>query len=262
MKRYLLTLRRFWGASIAAEMEYRLNFIAAAASSGMTVAGSVFTLSLLYQRGYEPGGWTWHTALMVVGLFTMLEGVQAAMMNPNRMLISEAVREGTLDFVLLKPIDSQFWLSVRRLSLWGLPNVALGLGLVIYAISAGQVAVTISGAAVGAVLVLAGLLILYALGFALATTSIWFVKLYNITIAMSALLEAGRYPVQAYPWAYQVLFTFVLPVAFMTSVPAKALAGQIDTASVITALGLAVGMGLGARWFWRFALRSYTSASS
>lgn len=262
MNRYLTTLGRFWSASIGAEMEYRLNFLSSTLSSVMTLTGSLFTLWLLFRGDYQPGGFSWHEAVLVVGMFTILEGLQSALMNPNRMLISEAVREGTLDHVLLKPIDSQFWLSVRRFSPWGLPNVALGLGLVAYSILGGHVTATALGVVTAAAMLASGVLLLYCLGYALATLSIWFVKLYNVTMAMQALLEAGRYPVSAYPAAYRVFFTFVLPVAFMTTVPARAVTGDAGADWLLGSAVVTGGAWLFTRWWWRFALRSYTSASS
>ena len=259
---YLRIAGRFLGASIAAEMEYRLNFVSAALSSVMTLAGSLFTLSLLFAEERQLASWTWPQAMLVVGAFTMLEGLQACVMTPNRLQISEAVREGQLDFVLLKPIDSQFWMSVRRWSLWGVPNIVLGLGLFVYAGRALEVPMTASRFGLALVLLGLGAVMLYALGFLLATTAIWFVKLYNLTFAMEALLEAGRYPISAYPEAYRVLFTFFLPVAFMTTVPAQAIVGTLAPEQSVTALALAGALLLLSRWFWRFALRWYSSASS
>jgi len=139
MTRYLNILRIFWSASVSAEMEYRVNFMMAALSSVMTLAGTVLMLFLFYRTGYEMGGWPWRDALAVVGVFTFLEGTQSTFMTPNRTRVTEHVREGTLDFILLKPIDSQFWLSVRTISLWGTPNILMGLAIVVYAGAAGTV---------------------------------------------------------------------------------------------------------------------------
>ncbi len=262
MPRYFNILRIFWSASISAEMEYRLNFIMAALSSVMTLAGTVLMLFLFYRTGYEMGGWPWRDALVVVGIFTFLEGTQSAFMTPNRTRVTEHVREGTLDFILLKPVNSQFWLSVRSISLWGVPNILMGLAIVAYALITRETLPHLAGVLLGCIALLLAVLILYSLGYLLSTISIWYIKLYNITMAMQALVETGRYPITAYPAAYQVFFTFVLPVAFMTTVPAQLMtarggAGWLLGAAVVAALLLMLSIA-----FWRFALRYYTSASS
>ncbi|MBA4467458.1 ABC-2 family transporter protein, partial [Cylindrospermopsis raciborskii CS-506_A] len=106
------------------------------------------------------------------------------------------------------------------------------------------------------------LVILYSLWFMLGSTSIWFTKVYNTTEVLRGLLEAGRYPMSAYPMGYRVFFTFVVPVSFLTTVPAQAILGQIQVVWLISAVFLALFLFFLSTWFWRFALRFYTSASS
>jgi ABC-2 type transport system permease protein len=255
-------LRIFWGASLAAELEYRINFITASLGSVLTLAGALFGLSLFYQHGYEMGGWSWPAALMVVGVYTLLDGFQAMLLAPNRVRITEYVREGTLDFVLLKPVDSQFWLSVRRISPWGLPNVVLGVVLLGYAGARHEPALGAEDYLAGLAPIGLGVVVLYSLGYMLSTLTVWFVKIENITYAMQALLEAGRYPIPAYPLPYRVFFTFILPVAFMTTVPAQSMIGTSSAWWLVGSMVLAVALLLISRAFWRFALRFYTSASS
>ena len=103
-------------------------------------------------------------------------------------------------------------------------------------------------------------MMLYSLWFLLATTSIWFVKIYNVTEVLRGLLEAGRFPVGAYPALYRVFFTFVVPVAFLTTVPAEAALKRGEVPLLASALALF--LFLLSRGFFRFALRGYTSASS
>ena len=105
-------------------------------------------------------------------------------------------------------------------------------------------------------------MILYSLWFLIAATSIWFVKTWNATEVLRALLASGRYPLSAYPPALRLLFTLVLPVAFLTTVPAQVLLGQAAMPILLAGLALALLFFAAARAFWLFALRFYTSASS
>ena len=262
MTRYLHILRIFWSAAVSAEMEYRANFVMAAVSSITMFIGTVLMLFLFYHTGYQMGGWPWRDALAVVGAFTFLDGVQSAFMAPNRTRITEYVREGTLDFVLIKPIDSQFWLSVRALSLWGMPNIVLGIGILVYVAVTRETPPTLEGVLLCAATLLMAVIVLYSLGYLLSTLTIWYVKLYNITMAMQALIETGRYPIPAYKPAFQAFFTFVLPVAFMTTVPAQFLTHRGSAWWLLGAACVTAGLLAASIGFWRFALRYYTSASS
>ena len=265
--RYGLTLRRFWGTAIAGQLEYQLNLVIELLAAAANLVGSLFILSLFFAPSAAGGssmlgGWSWPQALVVQGIYTLLDGVATTWLRPNLGAIVTHVREGTLDFVLLKPIDSQFWLSLRTLSPAGLSELALGLGLIGWALPRTGAVVGPHQVALALVLMAAGGLILYALWFLLAATSIWFVKTWNATEVLRAALTAGRFPVTAYPPGLRLLFTLVLPVAFLTTVPAQALLGRASAGWVAGSLAMAGISVVLSRSFWRFALRHYTSASS
>lgn len=258
--RYLDVLRLLWSAAISAELEYRVNFVLATITSLGNLSGSLFGLFLFYRTGYTFEGWSWEEALVVLGVFTVLQGFSSTFLAPNLNGIVKHVQNGTLDFVLLKPISSQFWLSSNTLSPWGLPDLLFGGVLIGYAGS--ELGIGISDYLLSAVPILFGFISLYSLWFMLGATSIWFVKIYNVTEVLRGLLEAGRYPMVAYPTAYRFFFTFVIPVAFLTTVPAEAMLGRVQLGWIVGAGILALGLLVVARSFWGFALRFYTSASS
>ena len=166
----------------------------------------------------------------------------------------------TLDFVLLKPIRSQFWLSVHTISLWGIPDLIFGLLIIGYAGT--KLNLGIDKYLLSIFPLTCGLVILYSLWFILGATTIWFVKIYNVTEVLRGFLEAGRYPITSYPAAYRFFFTFVVPVTFLTTVPAQSMLGQIQFTWLLGAGFLAVILFFISTQFWRFALRFYTSASS
>jgi ABC-2 type transport system permease protein len=260
MNRYLNLIQIFWRTAVAAELEYRLNFLFAALGSLGGLAGSLFSLFLFYRQGYTFQGWRWEAALIVVGIFTFLEGFSSAFLATNLNRIVKHIQNGTLDFVLLKPIDSQFWLSFNSFSLWGLPDLVFGLAIVFYAGS--LLGIGIGNYLLSAIPMVFGMVILYSLWFMLGATSIWFIKIYNITEVLRGLIAAGRFPIGAYPAAYRFFFTFVVPVAFLTTVPAETLLGRGDPSWIIGGGCLAVVLLLLSNRVWRFALRFYTSASS
>ncbi len=260
MKRYWRVLRLFWSTAIAAELEYRVNFLISTFTSFGGLIGSLFSLFLFYQTGYTFTGWRWEEALIVVGVFTLLEGFSSTFLAPNLNRIVRHVQEGTLDFVLLKPISSQFWLSAHTVSPWGLPDIIFGIITILYA--GNRLGIGARAYLLSVIPLIFGFAILYSLWFMLGATSIWFVKIYNVTEVLRGLLEAGRYPMAAYPVAYRFFFTFIVPVAFLTTIPAEAMLGRVQIGATIVAAALAIALLLVSRFFWRFALRFYTSASS
>ncbi len=262
MQRYFKTIRLFWSTAFASQLEYQLNFLIELLAMLGTLLGSVFILSLFFTGGRQLGDWTWESALVIQGVYTFLDGLTNALLRPNLTEIVNYVREGTLDYVLLKPIDSQFWLSVKKFSFAGLPEIILGLSIVFWAAIQSGSTFSIYSLFVFIISLLIGFIILYSVWFLIAASSIWFVKTWNATEVLRALLAAGRYPISAYPVILRFIFTLVLPVAFLTTFPAEAILGDLKYNILFFGLILSSLFFIFSRLFWRFALKHYTSASS
>ncbi len=262
MQRYFKTIRLFWSTAFASQLEYKLNFLIELLAMLGTLLGSVFILSLFFTGGRQLGDWTWESALVIQGVYTFLDGLTNAVLRPNLTEIVNYVREGTLDYVLLKPIDSQFWLSVRKFSFSGLPEIILGLAIVFWAAVQSAASLSVYSLSVFLISLFIGFVILYSVWFLIAASSIWFVKTWNATEVLRALLAAGRYPVSAYPVVLRFIFTLVLPVAFLTTFPAEAILGELKFNFLFIGLTLSSLFFIISRSFWKFALKHYTSASS
>ncbi len=260
MIRWLRILRAFWSTALQSHMEYRGNFLLSLLSSVGMFAGSVLTLSVMFRHTPHLGGWTFHQALAVMGTFMVLNGISLSVFSPNLNRIVEHVRLGTLDFILLKPVDAQFWLSLRYLSIQGFPEVLLGLLVVGYVYL--EIRPGLWPTLAGIALFVAALVLLYSLWFVLASLSIWFVKIYNITAVLQTLLEAGRFPVHAYPLFWRFVFTFLIPVAFITTLPAAMWVEGPSWGWIVLGWGVTLAAFAGCRAFWHYARRHYTSASS
>ncbi len=252
-------LSLFWRTSWAAEAEYRGNFVFAALASAGNLCASACSLWLFYQGGGGFPGWTFDEGLVVLGLFSLFTGVVGSVLAPNLGRIVQHVEQGTLEFVLLKPLDSQLQVSLRVLSPWGLADVGWGVLLLVAGLLRSGHAQPSSLWAI--VPLSSGVVLLYALWFLVATTAVWFTKIYNATEVLRGLLDAGRFPMAAYPAAYRFVFTFVVPVAFLTTVPGEALLGRASSSMIAASPLVAAVAFVAARAFWRRALRSYTGAS-
>ncbi len=255
-------IRSFWSTGLASELEYKFNFYFEIIAVIGNLIGSLFVLSLFYSPGATLGGWTWSNALIVLGIHTFLDGITISILQPNLSRIVRHVQLGTLDFVLLKPIDAQLWVSLRMFSPWGIPSMITGFLLIIYSLISSTYALRVSTLIVGILMLTCSFLILYSLWFLIASTSIWFVKVWNATEVLRSLLVAGRYPVSAYSAPLRTIFTFVLPVAFLTTVPAEAILGTSTGIMILSSVSISIVFFVISRYFWRYALRFYTSASS
>lgn len=260
MSRLLRILTRFWTASLSSEMEYRANFITSTLYALGQLAGTLFTIDVLYDKGYQFAGWSREQTYIVVALFTLMDGITTSALSPNLSRIVQHVQRGTLDFILLKPVDSQFQLSTRNLTPWGFPNIVFAIGLLAYA--GAHLGLPWYAYVAGVLPVFLAIAILYALWFAVGTTTVWFTKVWNATEVLRSFIEAGKFPASAFPAPLRFFFTFILPVAFLTTVPAEIMRGDRGPAFVALEAAIAAVLLIASRLFWKLALRYYTSASS
>ena len=262
MRRYLRLLYIFYKNALISEMEYRLNFWANIGLSFFWLTWAILSVRIYFFHTERIAGWSYDELLIVMGLFFAVNGFRQMILTPNLSEITEYVRMGTLDYILTKPIDSQFLVSLRYVGVYNWADPLLGLGLAAYALwRMGQVP-TAGQLALFAVLMAAGLVILYSLSLILQTTTFWLINVERVDSLVQGLLETGRFPVNFYRGWIQGVLTLLIPVAFMTTFPARALLGRLDNWLALAAVGLAGLSFLAASAFWHFGLRFYSGASS
>ena len=260
--RYLRLWRRFFVTALVREAEYRASFVLAAFEGLSQVLLVVLAFELIYQFSDTIAGWRREQVLLLVGVYRIVDGVVSAQVAPNMLALPGYVRSGELDFHLLRPVSSQFLVSTRRVTPPEVTNVLIGLGLVAYAAGPAGVVWDVARLAQALVLLLCGLVLLYAVWFAIMTCSIWLVQLDTLESLFFSLFQAAQYPVHFFYGPARALFTFVFPVAFATTFPTEALLGRGDPRLVPLGLVLAGAALVGTHLFWRRALRHYESASS
>lgn len=248
--------------SMALALQYRADFVVEGFVEVFWTVTALVPLFVVFGVRQSVAGWSFGEALMVAGFFTLLQGVLDGVINPSMVLVVEQIRKGTFDFVLLKPKDAQFLVSTARVLPWRSLNVLTALAIFAYGFT--RLGRTPSVLDVGAALLLltAALVILYSLWMTSVTLAFWVVKIDNLTFLFGSIFDAARWPISVFRGVLKILFTFVVPLAVMTTFPAEGLLGRSSPASVVFALVAAVIAFTLSRTLWQRALRHYTSASS
>jgi ABC-2 type transport system permease protein len=248
-------------ASIAAAMMYRSNFVFGFFGGIGQTIGRVAPLWLVYQHTDAIRGWAPAEAMLVMSFFLILGAFQEGVLEPNLGEVVEAVRSGSLDLWLIKPIDAQVLVSMRKVDptelMKGFAGVILGVA-----------SLTVLGApsvldvAVAAAMLALGMTAIYGLWMLAICTSFWWVSVDNLRYLLMASTDAGRWPITVFGGLARFVLTAVIPVALVTSFPAMALRGQWGVAILAQAAAIALVFVVASRMLWRRGLASYTSASS
>lgn len=260
LRRLAAVLRAFWAVNLAEELQYRANLLASVVGTGFWLGTAVLTAALFFRQTPALGGWGFWQVVALLGVFNAVAGVVEAVLRPNVGRIVEHVRRGTMDLILSKPVDAQFQVTFRRIVIWRGVDIVLGLGLTAAALVIGGRWPGIVEVVAFVVALAAAVAIAYAIWLGLMSLAFWFVAVENLSILFDALYESARFPVTAYPGAIRFVLTYLVPMAWITTVPAGALTGRVGPGfALVSALVAAAALAL-TRLLWRVALRRYTSA--
>ena len=261
-RKYLKVYEKFLHTSLASELEYKTNILIDLITAICSLIGSIFLLSIFFQNNAIIGGWEFEQALIIQAIYTVLNGITNTYFIPNLTEIVKHIREGTLDFVLLKPIDSQFFISLKKINPSGFLEIMLGLFLLLFCIKINQINLNLSFLTLSLITMSCSICILYSLWFFISTTTIWFVKTWNATEVLRSFLYIGRFPLNSFSFSLRIFFSVFIPIAFITTIPSEVFIGLSQLWKILLEVIVAMIFFFTSRKFWFFALKSYTSASS
>ncbi len=244
------------------ELHYRVNFIIELFQALIALGTGLVGLWLVFSHTTTLAGWTPPQLLAVMGIYTIMGGLIQGTIQPNMQRLMDEIQQGTLDYALTKPADSQVLVSVREVRVWQSVDVAVGIIVLLIAVFQLQTVIGIGSALIFVALLLLGGLMIYSFWLILTTGAFWVVRMENVLELFQGVYQSGRWPVDVYPGWLRAGLTFLIPVAFAVTVPADALTGRLTLFTMLEAAALALALLAFARWFWRLGLRRYSGASA
>jgi ABC-2 type transport system permease protein len=259
--RYWKIYRTFFTSSLARELEFRANFFAKILQNAIWIFFFLMILLVIYGNTNDVAGWSRGDAFILAATVFLMNAVFTAFFfSLNE--IPQHVRQGTLDFIITKPVDTQFWISIRKFEFGQIGTFIAGLIMVVVGVMTAHISPSVLQWAGYLTLVLTSLLIFYSFNLILMTTGIWLVRVDNLWVLGETLTQISRYPIDIYSGGLRRIFIYFVPLAFIATIPATQLKTGFDGRMVALGLVWAVSFFVIARLFWRSALRHYTSASS
>jgi ABC-2 type transport system permease protein len=278
---YFRVFLTFARNSLIRDMTFRTNFVLECVSSvSWTLMNVGFYLIIFHHASHigPESGWGKYEFLVFLGTSWLINSIVQTLFMPNADEFSELIRTGSLDFALLKPIDTQFLVSFQKVEWSSLVNVVSAvvlLGVSLWHLTTRPENPLVLAPAILLLYpayVLCGVAIMYSLTIALAATSIWLGRNQSLYDFWFYITNFARYPMEIYRrgwgmplWAF---FTFIVPVLVVVNVPARLLARPLNPRAwwewplAGFAVLATIASVLASRWVFNRALHSYRSASS
>jgi ABC-2 type transport system permease protein len=263
VRRYWSVYVTLWRNSIIREMGFRTNFLLWIVVELLWFALQLSFIAVIYSHTTHIGDWTKWQVVLLMGTAHFIQQIFQAFFLTNCTELSELIRTGRLDFMLLLPVNTRFLISLRKVDLGSFVNAASALVVIGYSLYRLQLIPGLMQFIGFALFALAGILIHYSLMFLLTTVSFWTVRAQGIVWGYYSLFNISRLPDAAFRGMFKAVFTFVLPMILVANVPAKVLVQKIRSPNELVLLvAMMLGCAIVSEIGWRLSVRRYTSASS
>lgn len=247
--------------NFSALVAYRANLINSMLGSIVWGSFHFVSMLLLTSRTREIFGWKREEIIMLTATFSILWGIFHILFTKNFQRMSRLMDLGQLDGFLLKPIDSQFLLSLSLTNFPGIFRLLLGIVAMYYIVATYNIQVSFINIIGYIFLLLCGLVLIYSIWFIMLTFTIWFAGLSNLLDFLYHISGIMRYPPEVFQNVKEFMLMSILPLLLIVSTPTKMLLHKNLSGDVLNLLLFTVLFFFISRKFWQYALRHYTSAS-
>ena len=258
-RRTLRALLAGWRAELAGAAEYRVDLVTGTFISIIWLGISVAPMLVVAAHTDGAGGWTLPRLLLLQAVWYLLDALVWVALVGNVGYWDEYVRMGTLDGLLLRPVNSLVVCSLSRLHVPDIPKIVLAIGLGVVAIGMGGGPVSVLASLSALVATICALVLMWAAAVLCNCKTISQVQ-FDGWSAVFAAQNLARVPVPLYGPVLRVLLTAVVPIAFLATVPAQLFFGDQAAWVALVAVALAVGAVKLTSVVWRRELRKYAGA--
>lgn len=241
-------------------MSYKLDFLMGVSAHIARQTVGILFLSIIYTNTPALNGWTYHQSLMLYGFALIPAGLDEFFLRNIWTLPNKYVRMGNLDRLLLRPINPLYAITVDGTNLHGFILSIYGIIVCVYSGIELNLVFTPMTFLWILVLIICATSIYFSITILMATFSFWFIDVMSSMVLIESLNQFLKYPLAIYPYALQILLTWIIPYAFTSYFPVEfILGGSLAAYAYITPVIALLLLFIASRFFV-FGLKRYSSA--
>ncbi len=263
----------FFRNSLIREMMFPANFLIQVITRLFWFVARIALFAFIYGEVDTIQEWSKHEYFAFMATGMLINSIVEAFFMPNCASFCEDIRTGKLDFALIRPVDSQFLVSLQRISLAMISQMLLSFVLLAWSLYhigrpllVGQVVMYLFYVAIA-------VMFFYSMMITTACTSIWFGRNQGLYDFWFYITIFAQYPRSVYDGhdpsqvetgeVLQFAFSWIIPILLVVTVPAQIITGTFSDwrFAVVSATAAAICF-LIARRIFLWSLDHYRGASS
>jgi ABC-2 type transport system permease protein len=260
--RYLRLYLYFLRFSFSKAMEFRVDFYFRVAMDVVYYTVHLIFFTVIYQHTQLLGGWTLDQVYIFVCGYLLIDAVHMTMVANGLWWLPTFINRGDLDYYLVRPVSSLFFLSLRDFAANSFLNLIIASGLLVWALvrypgelGAARIALFLLFLAIGA-------FIYYLIRMAFLIPTFWLHSARGLDEIQWSLGKLAERPHQIFGGWLRVALVTILPLALAYSFPAHVLFDGLTIGTLLHVLTVTAALTLFILWFWQRGLAGYSSASS
>ncbi|HKP97186.1 MAG TPA: ABC-2 family transporter protein [Fibrobacteria bacterium] len=262
MLRYLRLYGHFMRFSISRALEFRIDFFFRVFMDLAYYGIQIAFYQVVFLQTPLLGGWDSRQTFIFMSGFLVVDAITMTVVSNNLWFLPVAVNRGDLDYYLVRPVSSLFFLSLRDFAANSFLNLLFAIGIFAWALSRASFPLTFASVSLYLAMLLAGAFLHYMMHLIIILPVFWLQSgsgLHAIFYSMSRFMER---PDRIFTgWVRKVLVT-VFPFCLMASFPARLFLEGLRWEVLAHFLAVTAGVFGAILLIWRAGLRAYSSASS
>lgn len=246
--------------ALMVDLAYRPSFIMAVISKVLRVGMFLVFFNAVFSAVPIIAGWTYEQSVLLVAVYSTVELLTSITFRRNlAYYFPETIHDGSFDRILLFPTNPLYWASIREIDIMDLVSLIPVIGLIVYAINLNGIDLHIISVIIVSLLICASLISIYAITLTICSLSFWSQIGGGPGRMAEGILKAGQIPASVYSGTFQIIFTFVLPVATIATVPTQFLLDVATPTQVLYSVLLSIVYCAVAMKLWKSGLQRYNS---
>jgi ABC-2 type transport system permease protein len=264
IRRYAKIYKTMLKYALIKSTQYKANFLLEIGVEIGYQATLILFFSILYGNIKEIAGWTYYEVLFLLGLNIIIsEWYLALTQIYNLKELPQKIKDGEIDFILLKPMSSLFNLTLSTPYFTSFIASVAGIYLIVKSVPNLNYTISPMNVLAGLITCISGLIIAYSISVLLTSLAFKFANAERFPqIAQGIIFGYGNNPPEVYQGILKPIFYFLIPVVFIVGIPAETFIREIQWQYVLLSVTLAALFLYVTVRVWNIMIRYYSSASS
>ena len=261
MKRYLRLYLSFLKFSLTNKLQFQFDFALKIIMDAVFYLVNFGVYKTIYAHAPSFGGLTEHQAMIFVGTFITVDALYMCFFSANMWFLPQHINSGGLDFYLLRPVNSQFFLSFREFAWDSFVNFAMAFGFLSYQMLSLDDLV-VWKVPIYFMALICGTYLNYLIQMLFLIPAFWTGSPRGFSSLNWTLQEFNEKPDRIFRGPLRFALLTILPFSLLASVPVRVLFESNPWSLLFHVMGITILFHVFIKWFWSKGLKVYASASS